>query len=150
MECYPCCLCPKQYQERERYLQLAQLQKSRALTEVRRLKSLYENVCWYNFEVSASRWGPPWYPMDQATFVRLTIMHEYSDETCVFEPWYEGPVGLAPPLPPVIVGTEIKDSVAEHKRAEQVQWDAIDFAPPHGRKYLELCRTTKVPTSLMY
>jgi hypothetical protein len=140
MKCYPCYLDYEQHQEQERYLQLAIAQTHQARLEIWCLKKLYTNVCWYNFEVNASRWGPPWHPTDQATYVRLNVS----------KPWYEGPVGHAPPLPPVIVGTEITDSVAKHACAEQVEWDAIDFAPPHGKKYLELCRTTKVPTSLMY
>ena len=138
----PCSLDPEQRKERGRYLLLAREQTHGAHLEVDRLKKLYENVCWYNFEVNASRWGPPWYPTDQATSVRLLTLYD--------DVWFQGPVGLAPPLPPVIVHTEIKDSMAEYERAKQLEWDAIDFAPPHGKNYLELCRTTQVPTSLVY
>jgi hypothetical protein len=74
--------------------------------------------------------------------------HTY--ERCDFTPWYEGEVGLAPPLPPVIIGKEVKESLAEYERALFKERDAIDYAPPNGKKYLELCRTTKVPTSFVY
>jgi hypothetical protein len=138
MDSCPCC----QDHEREHYLQLAYGQTNSAFKEHQRLKSLYGDVCWYNFEVNASRWKKPWLETDQMSLVRLS-----SDTT---PPWYEGVVGLAPLLPPVTIGKEVKESLAEYKRALFNERDAIDYAPPNGKKYLELCRTTKVPTSLVY
>ena len=139
------------------YLQLAHSQTCNALREYNRLKSMHGDVCWYNFEVNASRWGPPWLVTDQATLVRLVTLNEsvvyageHQYERCEFTPWFEGAVGIAPPLPPAIAGIEVTESRADYERARFNERDAIDFAPPNGKKYLELCRTTQVPTSLVY
>jgi hypothetical protein len=144
MDSCPCCqgLNHHKYQ-REHYLQLANGQTNSAFKEHQRLKSLYGDVCWYNFEVNASRWKKPWLETDQTSLVCLVSLHEST-------PWYHGEVGLAPILPPVVIGKEVKDSLADYERALFNERDAIDYAPPNGKKYLELCRTTKVPTSLVY
>ena len=158
MDSCPCCQDPYHHKhEREHYWRLAHLQTMRAFTEYQRLKSLYGDVCWYNFEVNASRWKRPWIESDQKSLLRLVSLHEtticsggHTYERCEFTPWFEGEVGFAPALPPVIIGTEVKESMAEYKRALFNERDAVDYAPPNGKKYLELCRTTKVPTSLVY
>ena len=151
MDSYPC------LDEKSKYLQLAHGQTCRALREWQRLKSMHGEVCWYNFEVNASRWKRPWLPTDQKSLLRLVTLHEsmvcrdgHLYEKCEFTPYYEGCVGLAPPLPPIIAGIEVRESRAAYERAVLNERDAVDFAPPHGKKYLELCRTTQVPTSLVY
>ena len=141
MDSCPCCQDPYQHKhEREHYLQLAKKQTSQAFKEYQCLKSLYGDVCWYNFEVNASRWKKPWPLSDQSSLVCLVSA----------TPWYHGEVGLAPLLPPVIIGNEVKESLEEFGRAMSNEYDAEDYAPPNGKKYLELCRTTKVPTSFVY
>jgi hypothetical protein len=159
MDSYPC-LDEDSYShldQRARYLQLAYGQTDRALREYERLKTMYNDVCWYNFEVNASRWKRPWLPTDQTSPLCLVTFHERlicrggtQYEQCKFSPYYAGEVGLAPPLPPKIAAIEVKESLADYEHARLIENDAIDFAPPHGKKYLELCRTTKVPTSLVY
>ena len=159
MDSYPC-LDEDSYphlDQRSRYLQLAYGQTDRALREYENLKNMYNDVGWYNFEVNASRWKRPWLPTDQTSHLCLVTFHETvicrggrQYEQCKFTPYYVGEVGLAPPLPPATAGIEVKGAWADYERAVLDENDAIDFAPPNGKKYLELCRTTKVPTSLVY
>jgi hypothetical protein len=151
MDSCPCCQDPYQHKhERAHYLKLAHEQTNSAFREHERLKSLYGDVSWYNFEVKASRWKKPWPETDQNSLVCLVSLQESTVKECVFTPWYYGEVGLAPLLPHKIIANELKESLEEFRRAKYNENDADDYAPPNGKKYLELCRTTKVPTSLVY
>ena len=156
MDCCPCCLdCNHHRRERTYYVELAQAEACAAKREVDRLRSLHGDVCWYNFEVNCSRWALPWVQSDPLSLVQLCTLQEThrwkdGDRYCKaqFAPWYRGPVRDAPLLPPLVVGVEVKAAQLEYEAALLVEHDAVDYAPPHGVKYLELCRTTQVPTCI--
>jgi hypothetical protein len=155
MDCCPCCLDRNHHRRaRDEYVQLAHAETCAAKREVHRLRSLYGDVCWYNFEVSCSRWQPPWVQSDPQSLVQLCTLqetHRWKDGdryvSAQFLPWYRGAVRDAPKLPPPVIGVEIKSAQVAYEAALLAERAAIDYAPPYGVKYLELCSTTHVPNA---
>jgi len=136
--------------EKQRYLDLARLRHQEAITELVRLQEVLKDACWYNFEVRAQWWKPPWResaPSSRVLMHGLRCRNRYyrkKRHECVdFPVWYEGAVKDAPSLPIEILATDVKmASKYADKMLEQL-YDAEDWAPD-GWQYERLRQETLV------
>ena len=90
-----------------------------AQMECQRLKSLFHDVCWYNFESKCRTWRSPWPTSLPDSYIELCGVsieickrHGREREIGHFPIYYAGSVEDAPPLPPKIVLNEL--TLAEH------------------------------------
>ena len=125
-----------------------------AQEEYVRLRELFKDVCWYNFEVTCRTWRTPWRESEPDSHVELCGMRFHRAwnrgrlmEHGSFPMWYEGPVRDAPALPPQIVLNEIK-AAREYMVACEKQLTAPKDWAPGGDLYEELRRTTLVGVPL--
>ena len=123
----------------------------RAKRELKQLKSLFREVCWYNFETRCRNWQEPWHASFPGSEIEL-YAHRHLQlgkgfESCSFPIYYSGSIENAPALPPQILLEELK-------KAEQLieYWDKQRTAPydyaPGGREYEKLVRQS--PGALGY
>lgn len=145
--------CSRCKREKKRYQSRFESELNDAREEFVRLSRLLQDVCWYQFEVTASMWTDPWRPSDPLSHIDLIgqrFTHRYSrghrTEHSKFPVWYEGPVCDAPQLPPVIILCEVRDAYLYFKACEKQVTAADDWAPG-GRHYEVLARTTQVGRS---
>lgn len=118
--------------------------------EYLRLKELYKDTCWYNFEVACRGWNSPWRLTDAESNVGLTA-HRYVQywnkgrlcESSSYPMYYEGTVSNAPPLPPQIVLNELNLAAAYLRHCRDQVHAATDWAPG-GKKYEALRKETLV------
>lgn len=118
----------------------------RARDEYRSLKQLFDEVCWYNFEIQCKSWRDPWpESLDES---RLTL-HGYRLEVnggrvhgC-WPVYYSGYVKDAHPVPLLIVLTELSLAWNYMKDMEVQQTAPYDWAPG-GYLYEKLVKTTAV------
>ena len=121
-----------------------------ACREVSRLKDLFTEICWYEFERKSAHWHDPWPGVFPDTLIELCGTHIEQDvrngrvrEVGHFPVWYEGPISRAPPLPPMILLDEVKRA-KEHMLACYEQVSAPHDWAPGGPKYNKLCDMTMV------
>ena len=121
-----------------------------AIAEFHYLSHLFQDVCWYNFEVSAQKWKHPWPVVmpDSAVYLAGTRVsarevNGHLHEQVTFPEYYSGYVCDAPPLPPAIVLKELKDA---HQRMLELRDAALAVynLAPCGREYTELQKSTLV------
>lgn len=125
-----------------------------AVTEFNRLHLLFNEVCWYNFEVKCRNWSYPWHATDPDSVLDLRG-HRYvktryrqkrgfvtyeEDELPVY---FEGPTRAAPPLPPEIVLNELRDASKYMEECKEQLNAATDWAPG-GAHYYALKAATRV------
>lgn len=129
----------------EEFSRWAALEHSKALCEVQRLESLMEDVSWYQFEISAKGWRAPWHTSFPGSVVEL-YSQVYIDlgfrEIGTFPVYYYGPVETAPPVPPMIVYTEL-ELARELCRATKDQLRNAHEWAPGGYKYEEHSETSE-------
>ena len=125
-----------------------------ALQEYFRLKSLFKDVAWYNFETKARSWTGPWPPTVQQSFVKLegASYKRYRTrrgerEAAMFPVYYEGAVEYAPELPPKIVLAEVEKAADLCKMLEKQCYAPYDWAPG-GDEYNYMLRTS--PTVALF
>lgn len=115
--------------------------------ECKRIEELFKDVVWYNFETVARTWKLPW-PQSVAESHLELHAHRYSVvrsrggrecEKAEFPYYYQGPVGDAPPLPPVIVLQELQSMYKAIKEAAERCAAPYEWAPG-GRLYQELLK----------
>ena len=113
-----------------------------AVREAKRLQSLYNDVCWYNFETTCRHWGGPWHASVDGSLIELyghVCFPKGSCEFTEFPVWYSGSVGTAPKLPVEIVAKELRDAKERVRVLKEERNAPYDFAPG-GRKYEQLRR----------
>ena len=123
-----------------------------ATREVDRLRDLFKEVCWYNFETKCRGWMHPW-PMSQGdssielfgTKIVVDDSRGRRREVGLFPVYYSGTVRDAPELPPQILLNELK-LAAEHLAACKEQRNAPYDWAPGGRLYCKLLSETNVPS----
>ena len=138
---------------REEVSESANEELNHARSECRRLAWLFKQICWYNFETVCKQWNRPWYPSLQQSRVELHgCRTEYvtrngrTREIGHFPIYYHGPLSDAPPLPPVILLSELKDAYDSMIQLEAVRCNAFAWAPG-GAKYQQLLKDTMVGKS---
>jgi hypothetical protein len=116
----------------EEFTQWAQREHRNALGEVQRLESLMEDVSWYQFEISARGWRAPWHTSFPGSVVEL-YSQVYIDlgfrEIGTFPVYYYGPVETAPPVPPMIVYTELELAREVCRATKEQLRNAYEWAP---------------------
>ena len=117
----------------------------RAKDELERLKALFTDVCWYNFETSCRDWKQPWHISLGESWCRLhsrrytrTIVGEMGE----YPLYYDGQLKDAPRLPPEILQREIQLATDYLKEASDNMFAPYDYAPG-GFKYEALVRFGK-------
>lgn len=112
-----------------------------AVDEFYRLQSLFQDVCWYNFETKCKTWQRPWHPSLPDSVIVLSghrIKRYWKDgrlaECGEFPIYYVGSVQDAPSLPPEIVLRELKEAEEYMKFMDEQVTAAWDWAPG-GCKY---------------
>jgi len=123
-----------------------------AQEEEKRLSALFKEVCWYNFETRCKTWVLPW---PNSVLESTITIHGCSfakvgnkrGEKCRWPIWYSGPIHDAPPLPPQIIFNELKNSKNYVKFCNDQCSAPYDYAPG-GALYMQLLRSTSVPTKL--
>lgn len=123
--------------------------------EYQRLKGLFEDACWYNFEVQCNRWSSPWAMSIPSSTVELRGMRFVGSvrndgnrrEVGEFPEYYSGVVVDASALPPQILYDEVQDALRYMEWCAERVDDPFTWAPG-GSKYKELLATTIVPTKL--
>lgn len=120
-----------------------------ARQEYARLCALFKDVSWYHFELLAVDWTNPWHQTVPDTLIRLhgmrTALLDHARYKTTFPLFYEGPVGCAPPCPPSLVLSEIKDAWELVQFWELRVSDMHTFAPG-GVDYDKILRRTSLPT----
>jgi len=121
----------------------------RAKREVKRLGVMYKEACWYNFEVQARSWNEPWHETHENTLLCMHT-HKYEErkrgEAGTFGIYYYGCQRTAPPLPPQIIGVELRAAEERERVLEEERFAPYDWAPG-GRKYekhLRECVAAKI------
>lgn len=137
----------------ERLLQLDMLcveELIRLKAERRRLMGVFQNACWYNFEVACRNWRYPWHETLPFSYINMhglrITMHTRNGremECGEFPTWYHGRIECAPPLPPQIIKVELDATNREIAVLTQHSKDVYDYAPG-GKMYRALCQTTLV------
>lgn len=117
-----------------------------ARLEYKRLRALYSDVCWYNFEVVCSKWKEPWhvsFAYSPATLHGYRQTHSWRMgryiEEDMYPIWYTGFVVDAPALPPKVLEADLEDAAAYVSQCEEQRDAAVDWAPG-GHKYTEMMR----------
>ena len=123
-----------------------------AQMECNRLQKLFKDVCWYNFETQCQHWNRPWptsWPASPIALhgvrIEINTRNGRDRETGHFPIYFEGSIQDAPPLPPIIILTEMRAAAAYLEECRTQCSAPYDWAPG-GSRYLELQQTTKVPT----
>lgn len=109
----------------------------RAMRETKRLGFMYREACWYNFEVHARAWNHPWHETHENTLLCMHS-HKYEQrrrgEAATLGLYFYGRQKHAPPLPPEIIGVELRAARAYEQLLEEERFAPYDWAPG-GRKY---------------
>lgn len=122
----------------------------RLVQEAKRIEQLFIDVSWYNFETCAREWEHPWPETMSDSNLELHAQHyeivesrggRYA-EKATFPYYYQGPVGGAPKLPPIIVLEELKLANDAVKKAEESCLAPYEWAPG-GRLYEEMLRESE-------
>ena len=136
--------------EKDRYSNLFSRRHVEAIQEHERLRSLFREICWYNFEVKCRSWQSPW----PVTIGESTVIlhgqryeckmvkgakHEYSS----FPIWYMGSIKDAPNLPLQIILKDLRDSEQVVSKLAELVTAPYDWAPG-GKYYIELRENTAV------
>lgn len=122
-----------------------------AVSEFHALSHLFQDVCWYNFEVAARDWEEPWHASLPSSWVTIsatvikthTAWTGHTHETLEFPTYYCGCVSEAPPIPPQIILTELTEAYKYLLKMKDATMAVYDYAPG-GRKYETLATTTLV------
>jgi hypothetical protein len=125
----------------DEYSNIFKTRHRKAVEELTRLQDLLQDVNWYSFETKARTWREPWHESDLCSEVvlhgkRYTIKRRGTRERekGEFPIYYEGPVGTAPELPPVVVMCEVKHALELVKELEEACVAPYEWAPG-GRLY---------------
>jgi len=138
---------------KDTYCKLFENEYNQAKMECDRLKALWNDVCWYNFELKCQLWKHPWPESIQESFVELhgyrvcnyTTTDGRTYEKGEFPEYYSGPLHDAPPLPAQIVLHELSSALAYLTSCQEQISAPHDWAPG-GIRYEELRKYTAVPT----
>ena len=126
----------------------------RAGDEHERLKALWADVMWFNFEVKARDWQEPWPTTIPDTSLVLhgirfqLVLRKLQGgtyETCEFPVYYSGPVSDAEAIPVMILWKEL-EMAAYYEMDCKTSASHVDSYAPGGFDYRELLHTTLVPT----
>ena len=116
----------------------------KAKKEYKRLSVLFEEICWYNFEVSCKTWEPPWYTSVLDTQVTLySHIYEHTRnnghvyETSDFPVYFDGTVRDATLVPPGIILNELNDAAGYVLECE-LNLQGVDTWAPGGMDYEDL------------
>jgi len=89
-----------------------------AKSEYEHLLRLFQDVNWYNFEVSCRAWKYPWHQSSADSGLTLCGVRVetrerrgHYNEKVTWPVYYNGPVYLAPPVPAAILMSDIKDAL---------------------------------------
>ena len=122
--------------EKDRYFNIFSRRHIEAVQEHERLKTLFREACWYNFEVQCRTWQYPWPQTIESSQVLLHgqryetknvkgVKHEYSS----FPIYYIGQIKDAPELPLQILINELRDSSELESALEEQVTAPYDWAP---------------------
>ena len=117
-----------------------------ARAEVKRLTSLLNDLCWYNFEVSCAQWRKPWRQSRQESYVLLHGQVWDGDALLKMPIWFAGAVRDACSCPPAIILEEL-DIAIDYEEACKALYDGLKDWAPGGVRYMELAETTLVGRS---
>eukprot|EP00965_Chrysotila_dentata_P039015 1297042-Pleurochrysis_carterae.AAC.2 len=106
----------------------------RAKEEHTSLLRLYNNACWYNFEIACITWKHPWHTTDPDSFLQLQTKHSV---------WFAGTVSCAPKLPMLILQREVELAHAYMRYCEQGINAAFDWAPG-GVEYRQHLKSSEI------
>ena len=101
-----------------------QTQLRAAMCELAQLQTMYTNACWYYFECKAIKWHNPWHETWGPTDIYMLGYNFGSHPT-----YYNGPVDVAPHLPPQILSIEIAIAEGECERLRCSISDVSSYAP---------------------
>ena len=108
--------------------------------ECARLRTLFTDACWYNFETRCRSWRPPWHPSWPGSELALHTYRFDRSPTHSTRPfWFWGQIKDAPPLPPEIILKELNDAQEYLAYMRDAKFAPFDYAPG-GQKYEELMR----------
>ena len=136
--------CTRCVKERRQYTERFTREYVEAKIEFERLQRLFNDVCWYNFEVS--KWGErkPWVYLNSHNY-KPVFVGSVREVACF--PWYyQGTPEEAPRLPPEIVQLEVEKAHRYMLECLELVNAPVDWAPG-GRKYEALRRVTRVGVS---
>tara|TARA_B100001250_G_scaffold280257_1_gene242626 strand:- start:1216 stop:1698 length:483 start_codon:yes stop_codon:yes gene_type:complete len=138
--------CSRCLRERESYVDRFTGEYMDAKEEFERLRDLFKDVCWYNFEAHGKWWGKRkrWVYVHAQRFRRFRrgSLREIGE----FPVYYSGPADEAPRLPPAIVLVELEKARKHMQDCRELMTAPIDWAPG-GAKYEALRRVTRVGRS---
>ena len=108
--------------------------------EYARLRTLFTDACWYNFETRCRFWRPPWHPSWPGSEIALHTYRFDRSPTHSTRPfWFWGQIKDAPPLPPEIILKELNDAQEYLAYMRDAKFAPFDYAPG-GQKYEALMR----------
>lgn len=126
------------------------IEHQRAKRERERLQKLWQNVCWFDFEVQCRGWRYPWQSSAAESFVILLsqrVEQTRCGEIVTTPVYFVGTIAEAFLIPLEILRSELEEAEAYEKYLEEAVNAPFDYAPG-GAKYLELLHITSVPTYL--
>lgn len=118
--------------------------------ELERLKEMFREVAWYNFEVLAREWKSPWYTTFMASCIELHG-RSYTQqpgrtghvhEMAKFPMYYMGTIEKAPPLPPEIVMAEVEKATKALEDCAELCAAPYEWAPG-GHLYEKMLRESE-------
>ena len=118
-----------------------------AKSEYEHLLRLFQDVSWYNFEISCRAWKHPWHQSSAdsglslcGVRVQLRERRGHYNEKVTWPVYYEGPIMSAPVVPAAILMSEIKDALAAVLYYKDLCSAPYDWAPG-GDAWHALMRT---------
>lgn len=142
--------CNRCVKTKDGYVDRFEREAREALDEFVRLKELFKDVCWYNFETRCRDWRRPWRRSDHGSSIELhahTYEHHWNRghrrEVARYPYYFQGELRDAPPLPPQIILVELQIALDHLRACKECVSASYDWAPG-GKKYEALRRTTLV------
>lgn len=121
-----------------------------AVVEYNRLKMLFKDVVWYDFEVQVRDWKQPWHSslLESPLALQGMRFRQYYNkgvrrEHGTFPDYYRGTLREAPRCPIRVLHSELRDARRHMLECYDRVNDAHDWAPG-GPKYKRLCTETRV------
>ena len=109
-----------------------------ATLELQRLKTLFRDIGWYNFELECRMWKYPW-PQSVGSSMVMLCSVSHTNRTTSYPIYYAGRLDEAPPIPIDILLNEIELATEYVSQCQELCSDVYEYAPG-GHKYAELMR----------